>query len=98
MINKKKKEEFVNICTNEARVKILFLQGPSGSGKNSMIDCFGEQYNYEIVRYRDDKSKMVYDLYDDGGVEDPEDRFYPDDLENLIYYIRSNAKASMTRL
>jgi hypothetical protein len=60
-----------------------------------MIDCFGEQYNYEIIRYRDDKSKMVYDVYGDA---DPEDRFYPDDLENLIYYIRSNAKASMNRL
>ena len=33
------------------------MQGPSGSGKNSMIDCFGEQKGYEIIRYKDEKSK-----------------------------------------
>ena len=64
-----------------------------------MIDCFGEQYNYEIVRYVDQKSKMMYDVYGDAEQdEDGFNRFYPDDLENLIYYIRSNAKASMVKL
>lgn len=64
-INSKKKEEFVKICTQDYRTKILILQGPSGSGKNSLIDCFGEQNNFEIVRFKDEKSKLVSDVYGD---------------------------------
>lgn len=64
-INKKKREEFTKICLEDQKLKILFIQGPSGCGKNSMIDCFGEQYNYEIVRYTDQKSVMVSDVYGD---------------------------------
>jgi putative ribosome biogenesis GTPase RsgA len=66
VINKKKKEEFVQICTQDNKAKILFLQGPSGCGKNSMIDAFGEQYNYEVIRYTDQKSKNVIDVYGAG--------------------------------
>lgn len=51
------------MCTTEPRLKILLIQGPSGSGKNSMIDVFGEQYNYEIIRYKDEKSSNVCDVY-----------------------------------
>ena len=78
------------------------MQGPSGSGKNSMIDCFGEQYNYEIIRYKDEKSSVVEDVY--GGNEnlndDDEDfkRYYPDDLEKMLYFIRSIYKSSMTKV
>jgi len=28
-----------------------------------MIDVFGEQYNYEIIRYRDEKSANVVDVF-----------------------------------
>jgi hypothetical protein len=101
VIAKKKKEEFVQICKDDNRVKILMLQGPSGCGKNSLINCFGEQYNFEIVRYKDHKTKNVLDVYGTsatfGGSDDEmeqENQFYPDDLENLIYFIRNIIKAS----
>ena len=66
-----------------------------------MIDCFGEQYNYEIIRYKDEKSNNVEDVY--GGNEDineDEDfrRYYPDDLEKLLYFIRSIYKSSMNKV
>jgi bifunctional ADP-heptose synthase (sugar kinase/adenylyltransferase) len=31
-----------------------------------MIDAFGEQYNYEVIRYTDQKSKNVIDVYGAG--------------------------------
>ena len=74
VIAKKKKEEFVQICKEDKRAKILIIQGPSGCGKNSMINCFGEQYNYEVIRYKDHKTKNVMDVYGAadtfGGSED----------------------------
>ena len=74
VINKKKKEEFVNICKEDKRAKILIMQGPSGSGKNSLINAFGEQYNFEVVKYKDHKTKNVTDVYGNaatfGGSED----------------------------
>ena len=60
VINKKKKEEFIKICHASAepaqlingkiinKVKVLILQGPAGCGKNSLIDCFGKDRNFEI--------------------------------------------------
>ena len=63
VINKKKKEEFKNICLASTeipqvingqvmgKVKVLIVQGPAGCGKNSLIDCFGRDRNFEIIRY-----------------------------------------------
>ena len=69
-----------------------------------MIDCFGEQYNYEIVRYKDEKSKNVMDVFGENAAFDDSDedqnnfnRFYPDDLEKLIYFIRTISKACMNK-
>ena len=33
--------------------RLLLLQGQSGCGKNSMIDLFGETFNWQVVRYKD---------------------------------------------
>lgn len=85
----------------DQRVKILFLQGPSGSGKNSMIDCFGQQYNYEVVRYRDERTNNVYDVFgmqDEFENQDNFERFYPDDLMNLMGQIRTIFKQSMKKV
>lgn len=66
-----------------------------------MIDCFGEQYNYEIVRYTDQKSALVNDVYGDKETFSQDDdnfnRFYPDDLENIISFIRMISKGSMNK-
>lgn len=103
VIHKKKREEFVRMCTQDEKLRLLFIQGPTGSGKNSMIECFGEQYNYEIVRYRDEKSKNVVDVFGENEGFNSEDddkfnRFYPDDLEKLIYFIRTISKCSMNKM
>jgi hypothetical protein len=66
-----------------------------------MIDIFGEQYNYEIIRHKDEKSSVVPDVYglnDGENEEDRLERFYPDDLEKLLYTIRSITKSSMSKL
>lgn len=101
VINKKKKEEFVKICTASAeppsvingrvmnKVKILILQGPSGSGKNSLIDCFGKDRNFEIIRYVEQKSSYVVDVFGENEtLELDENKWYPDDLSSLTAYIR----------
>ena len=105
MINKKKKEEFVKTCLEDPTAKILVIQGPSGCGKNSLIDCFGDQYKYEVVRYKD-TNKTRYDAMDDrdtfgDGEKLDEFTYYPDDLNSLIGYISglskmANSKTSAT--
>jgi len=69
-----------------------------------MIDVFGEQYNYEIVRYKDEKSAHLVDVFgmhdgfegsdNDNNIE----RFYPDDLEKLCYFIKSLTKSYLTKV
>jgi hypothetical protein len=68
-----------------------------------MIDVFGEQFNYEIVRYKDEKSAHLVDVFgmNDGFDSENNDnnfeRFYPDDLEKLCYFIKSLTKSYMTK-
>ena len=72
-----------------ARVKVLIIQGPAGCGKNSLIDCFGKDRNFEIIRYQEQKSSNVIDVFGEGETcELDENRWYPDDLSALIGYIR----------
>jgi SPX domain protein involved in polyphosphate accumulation len=68
-----------------------------------MIDCFGEQYNYEIVRYKDEKSGFCADVFgqNNGFESEEEDTFarrYPDDLEKMLYFIKSINKSSMRKV
>lgn len=44
-VHKKKKEDFQTIIMN-GQCRLLLLQGQSGCGKNSMIDLFGEAFNW----------------------------------------------------
>lgn len=80
------------------------MQGPSGCGKNSLIDCIGEQNNFEIVRFKDEKTKLVSDVYGDPNAINSQEEDegapkwqYPDDLEQLLYFIRQNFKFSNQR-
>ncbi len=95
-MNKKKKEEFTEICLRDKRAKILIIQGPAGCGKNSLIDCFGEQYNYQVHRYKDTGASMqLADTYGEAEMID-EKHMYPDDLENLLSFIANlKKKAAM---
>ena len=84
VMNKKKKEEFVHTCLDDPMAKILIMQGPSGSGKNALIDCFARQYNFEVERYSDTKSVKLFDVMGDVEFLDGTEKYYPDDLENFI--------------
>jgi len=101
-INKKKKEEFVHLCSQQPQLKILFLQGPSGCGKNSLIDCFGEQYNYEVVRYTHEKSKSLVDVFGNNNSQEEEDEIekyaYPEDLEKMLFYIKTNNLSGLDKI
>ena len=63
MIHKKKKDEFINICTNDEKVKLLIIQGPSGCGKNSLIDCLAKEKNIQLERYKYEKNANLIDIY-----------------------------------
>jgi hypothetical protein len=87
------------MCTTNEHIKILIIQGPSGSGKNSMIDIFGDIYNYEIVRFKDEKSAWCPDLFEANRIEDEGfNKWYPDDLEKLCYFIRMITKSACNRV
>lgn len=93
IIQDKKVQEFAGIMSNE-KARLIFFTGPPGCGKNSLIDLHCRANNMQVVRYKDEQdSKYLYE-----ALEMPKDQYgpnggYPNDLENLIHYLRVNAKA-----
>lgn len=94
IIQDKKVQEFISIVSND-KARLLLLSGPPGCGKNTLIDLYCKQNNIQVVRYKDEQdSKYVYDSLE--IAKDPllrNQQAYPNDLENLIHYLRINAKA-----
>ena len=91
VVQKKKVSEFEAIVDNP-HTKILILTGPPGCAKNTMLDVYGLHYrskNIDLQRFVDTKGISMPDIYGETntfrGSSDP----YPDDLENLLYFIRS---------
>ena len=71
------------------RVKVLMLVGPPGSGKNSLLDLYCKRHNIEVVRYREEQDSR----YLSEALEIARDnKSYPQDLENIIHFLRLNAK------
>lgn len=53
-----------------------------------MIDTFARQFDYAVSRYKEQKSKNVADVFGERRTLDyDEEKWYPDDLENLIGYL-----------
>jgi hypothetical protein len=64
----------------------LILQGPTGCGKNAMIKAYCAERGLKLERFQD--TKMLVD-YDD-QVKTVGARNYPQDLQNLIEFVRKN--------
>ena len=86
-VNKKKKTEFMDILQDQ-RVRVVIIQGQSGSCKNTLIDLACQEMNYDIDRYVDTKSAIVTDTYGERKTLQYDDqKWYPDDLDNLLGFI-----------
>lgn len=86
IIQKPKIQEFEQIMSNP-QAKLLLFTGPAGSGKNSLIDVYCKSHSIEVLRYKDEHESKFYDIEFDNGFM--KDYSYPEDLENLIYFIKT---------
>ncbi len=68
-------------------VKMLLFTGPAGSGKNSLIDVYCKERDIDVIRYQDESESRYYDMEFENGFK--KDYQYPEDLENLIYFIKT---------
>ena len=71
------------------QTKILVLTGTPGSGKNAMINAYGKTRNVKVVRFHDVKGSSVKEVSEVKRFHDKEEEPYPEDLENLIFFLRS---------
>lgn len=85
VINKKKIWEFEDFMNAKER-KILILQGPSGWGKNALIDTYCNDNRFEIVRF---KNTRMLSLNDFVGEENMQTKT-SDDFETLLNFINEN--------
>ena len=92
VVQDKKVQEFSALMASD-KVKLLLLQGPPGCGKNSLIDLYCKKNNIQIIRYKEEQdSRYLHDSLD----MNKDNQNYPTDLENIIHYLRVNAKGSGT--
>ena len=47
---------------NNDKIRLLLFTGPTGSGKNSLIDVYCKENNIEVSRFRDEKDSTYYDF------------------------------------
>lgn len=90
VVNKKKVKEFIEVVEENGGGGILILHGPPGSCKNALINAYSASRGVQLVRFHDTKTQHLDDLYGKTraieGVQ--KSAQYPDDLENLIAFIR----------
>jgi ABC-type cobalamin/Fe3+-siderophores transport system ATPase subunit len=67
--------------------RVLIFIGPPGSGKNTLIDCYCRQHDIQLVRYKEEKEKILLDTFQYNDK-------VPEDLDNLIEFIKSNSKTT----
>lgn len=88
VMNKKKVQEFAEIVT-DSKTKILILSGPPGSAKNTLVETFCTQNEKELVKFSDHKNEYLPDVFGyDKNKQTNDGAFYPEDLENLLDFIR----------
>ena len=96
VVNKKKVKEFSEIA--EGTGGFLVLHGTPGSCKNAMIRAYCLQNRVRLVNHSDIKTHHLDDVYGArqtvAGVEKLAQ--YPDDLENLIAFIRRQANSGVS--
>lgn len=86
IIQKPKIAEFDRIVQTSSN-KILIFIGPPGSGKNTLIDCYCAQNKIQLIRYKEEKEKILLDTY-------MYNEKVPEELDNLIEFIKSNSKST----
>ena len=93
VVNKKKKEEFIEIAKGGG---FLVLHGAPGSCKNALINTYCQQNGIKLVRHSDIKTQHLEELYGQKQAIAGWGRSaqYPDDLENLIAFIRRVANSA----
>ena len=93
VVNKKKKDEFVEIANGGG---FLVLHGAPGSCKNALINAYCQQNGIKLVRHSDIKTQHLEELYGQKRAIAGYGRSaqYPDDLENLIAFIRRVANSA----
>ena len=93
VVNKKKKDEFVEIANGGG---FLVLHGAPGSCKNALINAYCQQNGIKLVRHSDIKTQHLEELYGQKRAIAGYGRSaqYPDDLENLIAFIRTMAHSA----
>lgn len=84
-IQKKKIEEFENFM-KLATKKVLVIQGPSGWGKNSLIDAYWNDNRLQIKRLKYSKQYSLDELVD----FKTKSKNMSDDFEQLIQFLEEN--------
>ncbi|CDW87611.1 cell cycle checkpoint protein rad17-like [Stylonychia lemnae] len=92
IIQKAKISEFERLL-NEQTLKLIIFTGPTGSGKNTLINTYCNQNDIQLIRYKFQNESRYYDLEIDSGIRNF-GQTYPSDLESLIYFIRTNVMVS----
>ena len=73
------------------KAKIVLITGPPGCGKNSLLNMYCQKNNIQVVRYKEEQeSRFMCDTL--GIINDHTASNYPNDLENLIHFLRVNSK------
>lgn len=72
---------------------MLILTGPSGSGKNTLIDLYSKKYEIPVLKFIDQKQNHLSDIFGEKTSFKEGAEYYPEDLENLLYFLRINTRA-----
>jgi hypothetical protein len=67
---------------------VLILTGPSGSGKNALIKSYCKKQGQKAIFHKDELLSYVEDLYTVRKYVGTSNQLYPEDLDNLVSFIR----------
>ena len=68
----------------------MIITGPSGCGKNTLLDLYCKENQLWAERFTDQKENHIYDVFGERTTFGRGEELYPDDLENLLYFLRIN--------
>lgn len=74
-------------------VKILILTGQPGCCKNTLLDVYCKENRIKLIRFIDQKEEHITDVFERKTFAGTKES-YPDDLENLLAFIKLNIIAS----